>query len=177
MTRWLLARPRPACHPERSEGSLAPREESRLPRPRLLQSKIENQKFPQPLVTALPACALLPCCFWGYNGECKPSHGEVMNRAKVNIPEGKLSAFCRRHHIRKLAFFGSVLRQDFAAASDVDVLVEFESQHIPGLEFFAMESELSEILGRKVDLHTPQFLSPYFRDQALAEAEVYYVAP
>ncbi len=100
-----------------------------------------------------------------------------MNRAKVNIPKDKLSAFCRRHHIRKLAFFGSVLRHDFAAASDVDVLVEFESQHIPGLEFFAMESELSEILGRKVDLHTPQFLSPYFRDQALAEAEVYYVAP
>ena len=66
------------------------------------------------------------------------------------------------------------MREDFAPASDVDVLVEFEPEHIPGLAFFDMEAELSRILGRKVDLHTPQFLSPHFRERALAEAEVQY---
>jgi len=70
-----------------------------------------------------------------------------------------------------------VLRDDFHPASDVDVLVEFDPQHVPGLAFFEMEGELSKILGRKVDLNTPRFLSPYFRNQALAEAEVEYVAP
>jgi hypothetical protein len=95
----------------------------------------------------------------------------------LSIPKGRLEDFCRRHHIRKLALFGSALREDFAPASDVDVLVEFEPEHIPGLAFFDMEAELSRILGRKVDLHTPQFLSPYFRERALAEAEVQYVAP
>ncbi len=84
--------------------------------------------------------------------------------------------FCRWHHIRKLALFGSVLREDFKPGSDVDVLVEFEQGHIPGLAFFSMERELSEILNHKVDLNTPQFLSPYFRDQVLAEAEAQYVA-
>jgi predicted nucleotidyltransferase len=83
--------------------------------------------------------------------------------------------FCRRRHIRRLAFFGSVLRDDFGPESDVDVLIEFESGHVPGLEFLAMEEELSGILGRKVDLNTPGFLSPYFRDRVLAEAEVQYV--
>jgi hypothetical protein len=76
-----------------------------------------------------------------------------------------------------LAFFGSVTRDDFGADSDVDVLLEFEPRHVPGLAFFAMESELSEILGRKVDLNTPQFLSRYLRNQALAEAEAQYAAP
>ena len=93
------------------------------------------------------------------------------------ISKERLEDFCLRRHIRKLAFFGSVLRQDFGPSSDVDVLVEFEPEHIPGLAFFDMEAELSRILGRKVDLHTPQFLSPYFRERALAEAEVQYVAP
>jgi hypothetical protein len=85
--------------------------------------------------------------------------------------------FCRRHHIRTLALFGSVLREDFRPDSDVDVLVEFEPGFIPGLNFFAMENELSQILRRKVDLNTPAFLSSHFRDRALAEAEVQYVAP
>ena len=92
------------------------------------------------------------------------------------IDREKISDFCRRHHIRKLALFGSVLREDFRPESDVDVLVEFEDGHIPGLAFFSMERELSEILNHKVDLNTPQFLSPYFRDQVLAEAEAQYVA-
>ena len=95
----------------------------------------------------------------------------------IAVPREKIAAFCRKHRIHKLAFFGSVLRQDFSPESDVDALVEFEPGYTPGLDFFAMEAELSNILGRKVDLNTSGFLSKYFRDQALAEAEVRYVAP
>lgn len=93
---------------------------------------------------------------------------------QIEIPTDKIAAFCRRHHIRQLALFGSVLREDFAPTSDVDILVEFEPGHVPGLSFFSMEEELSQILGRKVDLNTPQFLSRYFRDQVQREAEVLY---
>jgi len=96
-------------------------------------------------------------------------------QARIIVPRDRVAEFCRRHHIRRLAFFGSVLRDDFGPDSDVDVLVEFEEGHVPGLAFFAMERELSEILGHKVDLNTPQFLSRYFRDQVLADAEVQYV--
>jgi predicted nucleotidyltransferase len=96
---------------------------------------------------------------------------------KVDLPKKKIADFCRRHHIRKLALFGSALREDFRSDSDLDVLVEFEPGHTPGLAFFGMEQELSGLLGRKVDLNTPQFLSPYFRDKVLAEAEVQYAEP
>ncbi len=96
--------------------------------------------------------------------------------ASIPVDKKKIADFCRRHHIQKLAFFGSVLRTDFGPESDVDVLVEFEPGHVPGLAFFTMESELSEIRGRKVDLNTSQFLSRYFRNQVLAEAEVQYAA-
>jgi predicted nucleotidyltransferase len=95
---------------------------------------------------------------------------------RIPVPRERIAEFCRRHHVRRLAFFGSVLRNDFGPASDVDVLVEFEPGRTPGLAFFGMEQELSEILGRKVDLNTPQFLSRYFRDQVLQEAEETYVA-
>ncbi|MEX0806459.1 MAG: nucleotidyltransferase family protein [Candidatus Binatia bacterium] len=97
--------------------------------------------------------------------------------SRIAIDQEEIAGFCRKHHISKLAFFGSVLRDDFRPDSDVDVLVEFEPGHVPGLTFFAMEAELSEILGRKVDLNTPNFLSRYFRDQVVAEAEVQYVSP
>ena len=96
-------------------------------------------------------------------------------KANIELPKDKIADFCRRHHIRKLAIFGSALRDDFRLDSDVDVLVEFEPEHVPGLAFFAMEMELSKILGNKVDLNTPQFLSRYFRDAVLAEAQVQYV--
>jgi predicted nucleotidyltransferase len=95
---------------------------------------------------------------------------------KVAIDRVVVAAFCRRHHIRKLAVFGSVLREDFRPESDIDVLVEFEPGHVPGLAFFAMQRELAEIVGRKVDLNTPQCLSPYYRDAVLSEAEVLYDA-
>lgn len=90
--------------------------------------------------------------------------------------KNKIADFCREHHIRKLSFFGSVIRKDFQPSSDVDVLVEFDKNHIPGLNFFEMELELSDILGRRVDLNTPQFISRYFKEQVLKEAEVQYVA-
>jgi uncharacterized protein len=95
---------------------------------------------------------------------------------KINIPEEKIVVFCRRNRIHKLAFFGSVLRDDFSPESDVDVLVEFETGAQVGLGFFKMEQELSEILGRKVDLNTAGFLSQYFREKIIAEAEVLYDA-
>lgn len=85
-----------------------------------------------------------------------------------------IAEFCRRHHIQRLAFFGSVLRDDFNAESDVDVLVEFASGHTPGLAFFDMEEELSLIIGRRVDLNTASFLSPLFRTQIAYEDQ--YVA-
>ncbi len=94
--------------------------------------------------------------------------------AKVEISRDKIADFCRRHHIRRLAIFGSALRDDFRPDSDLDILVEFQSGHVPGLAFFAMEAELSRLVGRKVDLNTPQFLSQAFRRQVQTEAEVMY---
>jgi predicted nucleotidyltransferase len=89
---------------------------------------------------------------------------------RIHVPGEEIAAFCRRHRIRRLAFFGSVLRDDFTPESDVDVLVEFEPGTRVGLRFFALEQELSELLGCKVDLNTPGFLSKYFRDSVMAEA-------
>jgi hypothetical protein len=99
-----------------------------------------------------------------------------MNRHGVKIQKEELAEFCRRRHIRKLSFFGSVLRDDFREDSDIDVLVEFEPNVSVGLGFFAIERELSELLERKVDLNTPGFLGKYIRDDVLANAEVQYVS-
>ncbi len=99
-----------------------------------------------------------------------------MTRSRIPIPQDEIEAFCRRHHIRWLALFGSVLRDDFTDESDVDVLVEFAPDTLLGFAFFDMERELSRILHRKVELNTPSSLSRYFRDEVLQEAEVRYVA-
>jgi predicted nucleotidyltransferase len=96
--------------------------------------------------------------------------------ARIDIPKDKIAEFCRHNRIHRLALFGSVLRDDFTPGSDVDVLVEFEPGTRVGLRFFGMELELSEILGHKVDLNTPGFLSEYFRDNVIGEAEVVYDA-
>jgi uncharacterized protein len=98
-----------------------------------------------------------------------------MNRPEVKFPPDEISGFCRRHHIRRLSVFGSVLRADFGPESDVDVLVEFDPAYIPGFAFFAMEEELSKIVGRQVDLNTRPFLSPHFRDEIRYEDQ-YVVA-
>ena len=97
--------------------------------------------------------------------------------ANVKISREELAAFCRRNHIRKLAFFGSVLRDDFTPDSDVDVLVEFEPDARVGFfELYDMEQELGRLLGgRKVDLNTSKSLSKYFRDEVMQEAEEQYV--
>jgi len=93
-----------------------------------------------------------------------------------SLPMNEIRALCRRNGIRRLALFGSALRDDFSPSSDVDVLVEFQPGATPGFRFFTIQDELSELLGRRVDLHTPGFLSPYFRDEVLAEARNVYVA-
>jgi predicted nucleotidyltransferase len=95
---------------------------------------------------------------------------------KIPIDRKRLADVCRRRNIRRMALFGSVLRDDFRPDSDVDVLVEFKPGKVPGLEFFDIEQEVSAVLGRKADLSTPGFLSRYFRDQVLSEAVDVYVA-
>ncbi|MCC6680566.1 MAG: nucleotidyltransferase family protein [Phycisphaeraceae bacterium] len=94
----------------------------------------------------------------------------------LNIPVDRLAEFCKRHRIRRLSLFGSVLRDDFRPDSDIDVLVEFEPNATPGFAFFGLQEELSDMLGRQVDLNTPGFLSKYFRDEVLSEAETLYDA-
>ena len=95
----------------------------------------------------------------------------------VSIDRDAVSAFCRRHHIARLALFGSVLRDDFGPDSDVDVLVEFQAGHVPGFNFVSIEREFSGLLhGRRVDMVTPKFLNPRIRDQVLSSAEPLYVA-
>lgn len=95
--------------------------------------------------------------------------------ARITIEHEQIAEFCRRNHIRRLSLFGSVLRDDFRSASDVDVLVEFEPGARVGLIRMAgIELELSELLGRKVDLRTPSELSPYYRDEVVAMAELQY---
>ena len=100
----------------------------------------------------------------------------TQNRVRIDVPTKRIADFCRRNHIRRLAFFGSVLRDDFGPESDVDVLVEFEPGTRLGFAFFDIDQELSQILGRRVDLRTSQELSKYFRDEVLAEAKEVYVA-
>ena len=97
--------------------------------------------------------------------------------AEVHVDQRKLAGFCQGAHIRRLAFFGSVLGPDFRPDSDVDVLVEFEPDQEPGFIALArMEEDLSAIIGREVDLLTSDDLSQYFRDRVLAEAQVQYAA-
>ncbi|MBD3404637.1 MAG: nucleotidyltransferase [Candidatus Lokiarchaeota archaeon] len=96
---------------------------------------------------------------------------------QIDIPKEKISEFCKKHGINKLMLFGSVLRSDFSEESDVDILVEFDSESIPTyFELSAMQDELSSILGRKVDLRTPNELSHYFRERVMTEAVVQYHA-
>ena len=96
--------------------------------------------------------------------------------AKIQVDREKIAEFCRRHHIRSLALFGSVLRDDFTPESDVDVLVEFEPGHVPGfIRLGGIEDELSAVLGRqRLDVITPGFLNRRIRERVLAEAEVQY---
>ena len=93
----------------------------------------------------------------------------------IELPMAEINAFCLRHYIGKLSLFGSILRNDFTARSDVDVLVEFKQGKTPNFfTLIEMQDELGEIIGRVIDLRTPAELSDYFRDRVLAEALVIY---
>lgn len=90
------------------------------------------------------------------------------------IPEDKIAEFCAKHRIRKLALFGSVLRDDFNEDSDIDVLVEFEPDVSLGLDFFTIQFELEDLLGRRIDFATPEMLKRYVRRRILDSAQVIY---
>lgn len=96
----------------------------------------------------------------------------------IDVPKTALEEFCRRNHIHKLSFFGSVTRDDFGSESDVDVLVEYDPKHVPSLlDLAGMEIELSDLLGhRKVDLLTPGFFKPSSLERIQRDAVVHYVA-
>ena len=97
---------------------------------------------------------------------------------KIQIPRKKLEEFCRRNHIVRFSLFGSALREDYRPDSDIDMLVVFEKNHVPGfIGLSRMERELSSILGGKtVDLRTPEDLSRFFRDRVVNESRVFYEA-
>lgn len=100
-----------------------------------------------------------------------------MRICPIQIPQERLKSFCERNRIRRLALFGSVLRDDFTDASDVDVLVEFAPEaHVGLIRLGGIEAELSELMGRHVDLNMADSLSKYFRDEVLSESEVIYDA-
>jgi len=94
---------------------------------------------------------------------------------RIPLDRGRLADFCRRHHIRRLSLFGSVLRDDFRPDSDVDVLVTFEPGRVIGLRIVDIENELSQLLGRRVDLVSEKYLNHRIRARVLASAEVQYV--
>jgi predicted nucleotidyltransferase len=95
----------------------------------------------------------------------------------IQIPKQQIDKFCKQNHIKRLSFFGSVLRDDFSSKSDIDILVEFDPAHIPSFfQLIKLEEELSIIFKtKKVDLRTPMDLSRYFRNDVLAKAKVIYV--
>lgn len=98
-----------------------------------------------------------------------------MTKPRIQVSRQELAAFCRKHHIQKLSFFGSVLRDDFQPDSDVDVLVEFVPGRTPGLEIVDIEQELSRLLGaRQVDIVNPKWLNRRLKKRVLASAEVQY---
>ncbi len=101
--------------------------------------------------------------------------GMVVNG--VHFPEGRLSEFCAKHGVRRLSLYGSILRDDFGPESDVDMLVEFEPERTPGMiGFGGMILELSSIIGRRVDLRTPDDLSRYFRSRVMRQARTLHAA-
>lgn len=100
----------------------------------------------------------------------------IPEQAKIDVPPNVIAAFCKRHHIQELSLFGSVLRPDFGPDSDIDVLVEFEPEARIGLKYFKIEDELTELLGRRVDLTTKDGLHALIRKEVLARRLVVYAA-
>ena len=100
----------------------------------------------------------------------------MASRLRIKVPRGELAALCARHGVRRLAFFGAVLRDDFGPDSDIDILVEFEpSARVTYFTLARLESDLGGLLGRRADVHLPRSLHPYLRDKVLSQAEESYV--
>jgi predicted nucleotidyltransferase len=111
------------------------------------------------------------------SGRTPSGEEEEQVSLQIDVDAEGLAAFCQRAGIRRLSFFGSVLREDFGPESDIDVLVEFPPDSGIGLfEFVDLQRELAEIIGREVDLHTPASLSHFFREDVVESAEVAYAA-
>jgi predicted nucleotidyltransferase len=100
----------------------------------------------------------------------------ILDQAQIDVPPDEIAAFCKRHHIQELSLFGSVLRPDFGPDSDIDVLVEFEPEVRIGLKYFKIEDELTDLLGRRVDLTTKDGLHALIRNEVLARRQVVYAA-
>lgn len=96
-------------------------------------------------------------------------------KLQISIPQEAITALCQQYHIHKLSLFGSVLRDDFRPDSDVDILVEFEPGHTPGFQFIDIQDKLTNLIGRTIDLNTPQDLSRFFRKEVQAQAQTVYV--
>ena len=94
----------------------------------------------------------------------------------MEFDRDQLEALCKTYGVRRLALFGSVIRDDFDDESDVDVLVEFQPGSTIGFAFFSLQESLSQIFGRQVDLSTPGFLSPRIRERVQHEAQRVYEA-
>ena len=125
------------------------------------------------------------CCRWGLSIRREPRYnagvperwvqGFRQMPPQTDIPAEQIASFCRRNQVRKLWLFGSVLRPEFGHDSDVDVLVEFEpGTRIGYLGMAAMQMELTELLGREVDLRTPAEISRHFREKVMSSAELQY---
>ncbi|MBL7686038.1 MAG: nucleotidyltransferase domain-containing protein [Deltaproteobacteria bacterium] len=101
-----------------------------------------------------------------------------MKKIQLDIPKDEIALFCRQNHVRKLALFGSILREDFREDSDVDILVEFEPGYVPGfIALYSLEEKLKTFFpGHEVDLVTEKFLNHRIRHQVLAEAKIQYEA-
>ncbi|MEP0814204.1 MAG: nucleotidyltransferase domain-containing protein [bacterium] len=97
--------------------------------------------------------------------------------AGIELPLEKIAEFCMRNYIRKLPVFGSALTDEFRPDSDLDILVEFDPEHVPGFDFFGMADEFIDMPGRKEDLNTEGFISRYFRDLVLESARLVYEKP
>jgi len=98
-----------------------------------------------------------------------------MSKTKIHLQKDEIAEFCRRHHIRKMSLYGSVLRDDFRPDSDIDVLVEFEPGQVVGFDILDIEEELSRLFGgHKVDIVQEKYLNRWLRGRVLATAVVQY---
>lgn len=122
----------------------------------------------------VPRCARAVLCWSGSGPLGRAAQGEAMVYHGIQVSENAIADFCRRNHIQRLALYGSILTNDFGPDSDVDMLFEFQPDKTPGLAFFSIQRELGRLLGREVDLNTPEDLSRYFREGVLAQARPLY---